>query len=85
MHTYKFRAETAWDIVELQKHLPLLKIKNISWTRPHTEFPYAEATLTIDLSIVEVRECMRKVTDGHRMIQTLMPLEEYTGAIKMNL
>ena len=44
-----------------------------------TGFPDQEATITTDLSILEVVAIMEKIPDSHVMIETITPEAEYTG------
>jgi hypothetical protein len=74
---YRFRAECQRDVNELCRLLN---------TQPHaitTEltagFPDVEAAIVIVLSLEQLRDVMRQVEDGHVMVQTVAPTQDYTG------
>ncbi len=75
--SYRFRAECRVDITKLQNRLPNLRY-NLSIV-PHAGVGDCEATLEIALPLEELRDVMRKVVDGHVMVQTLALTENYTG------
>jgi hypothetical protein len=76
MNRFKFRAECLEDVVNL-----LYRIKTKD-TEIHIKFfqvPDVEAVLATDLSLEEVIDQARAVTDGHVIVETVQPEEEYTG------
>jgi hypothetical protein len=80
---YKFRAECLIDIHSLFALLPKKKLiyYTLSPLKPGmASFPDMEANVEIeDMSIIELKDMMKKVEDGHVMWQTLALGEEYTG------
>jgi hypothetical protein len=76
-HVYRFRAECQHDVDELRCLLEA-KFKRITITN-EPPFPDVEVELEIGLSLEELRNEMRRVVDGHVMVQTVARREEYTG------
>jgi len=77
---YKFRAECQEDVLDLLILLPSGNIVD------HDFDPFDEASPDVEVEIElknttldELREIMTEVIDGHVMVQTVMPIEEYTG------
>jgi hypothetical protein len=76
MNRFKFRAECLEDVVNL-----LYRIKTKD-TEIHIKFfqvPDVEAVLTTDLSLEDVIDQARAVTDGHVIVETVQPEKDYTG------
>jgi hypothetical protein len=74
---YRFRAECEHDVDELRRLLGA-KFERITITNS-PPFPDVEVELKIGLSLEDLRDVMRRVDDGHVMIQTVAQSEEYTG------
>jgi hypothetical protein len=74
---YRFRAECQHDVDEL-RHLLGAKLDRITIINS-PPFPDVEVELEIGLSLEEIRDVMRRVVDGHVMVQTIARSEEYTG------
>ena len=74
---YRFRAECQHDVDELRCLLGA-RLDRITMTI-EPPFPDVEVELEIGLSLEELRDEMRRVVDGHVMVQTLARSEEYTG------
>jgi hypothetical protein len=74
---YRFRAECQPDVDELRRLLGA-KYDRITMTQ-WPPFPDVEVELEIGLSLEELRDVMRRVVDGHVMVQTVARSEEYTG------
>ena len=74
---YRFRAECLPDVDELMRLLGA-KFKKITIVIS-PPFPDVEAELEIGLDLTELRNVMRRVVDGHVMVQTVARTEEYTG------
>jgi hypothetical protein len=76
-NAYRFRAECQHDVDELRRILggkfDRITIAN---TPP---FPDVEVELEVELTLEELRDVMRGVVDGHVMLQTVAPYDEYTG------
>jgi hypothetical protein len=76
-HVYRFRAECQPEVDELRRLLGgrFDKITIVN----SAPFPDVEVELETDLSLEELRAVMRRVVDGHVMVQTLARRDEYTG------
>lgn len=73
---YRFRAECNHDVEELMKLIG----KNImSITRTRGALPDTYVEFSTSLSLAQIRNAMRKVVDGHVMLQTVALKEDYTG------
>jgi hypothetical protein len=79
INVFKFRAEGLCDVDELKKVLRK-RGKGIRMTIDE-EPPWIDVdvematTETLDM----IKDAMRKVQDGHVMLQTIAPKNEYTG------
>jgi len=71
---YKFRAECLHDIKLLMGLVLVSQFKIES-----TLFPDCTAEITTELSIADLKKAMRKIPDSHVMLETIAPLNEYTG------
>jgi len=76
---YKFRAECEADVDELIKLLGDEWGYEIKVTQKNPLFPDVEVEIISPLKIDEIQNLMRKVVDGHVMVQTIAPLDSYTG------
>jgi CHAT domain len=74
---YRFRAECQADVDELRRILGT-KIDKITIVNS-PPFPDVEIEVEVDLSLEELRDTMRRVADGHVMVQTVARNSEYTG------
>jgi hypothetical protein len=74
---YRFRAECKHDVDELRRLLGATLHRITSSNS--TPFPDDEVELESRLSLEELRVVMRRVVDGHVMVQTVARSEEYTG------
>jgi hypothetical protein len=74
---YRFRAECQADVDELRRTLGT-KIDKITIVNS-PPFPDVEVEVEVDLSLDELRDTMRRVVDGHVMVQTVARNSEYTG------
>jgi hypothetical protein len=74
---YRFRAECQADVDELRRLLST-KIDRITIVNS-PPFPDVEVEVEVDLSLEELRDTMRRVVDGHVMVQTVARNSEYTG------
>ena len=74
---YRFRAEGQADVDELHRLLGT-KIDRIT-TVNSPPFPDVEVEVEVDLSLEELRDTMRRVVDGHVMVQTVARHNEYMG------
>lgn len=73
---YRFRAECNHDVQEFLK-IAGKNIMEITVTRGSLPDTYVEFTST--MSLEKIRKSMRKVVDGHVMLQTVALKEDYTG------
>ncbi|AXK38526.1 hypothetical protein [Crenobacter cavernae] len=78
MAIYSFRAECQADVKRF--HQECLKVGLITalQAKPDDQFPDVEVELQTDASLEALRNVMRRVVDGHVMLQTLRecPLAE---------
>lgn len=74
---YRFRAECEADVDKLRQILGTMIDRITIINSP--PFPDVEVEIEVRLSIEELREAMRKVVDGHVMVQTVAPRDDYTG------
>lgn len=76
-NAYRFRAECQVEVDELRR---LIGIQMDRITIVNTApFPDVEVEIETSLSLNELRDLMRQVVDGHVMVQTVAPTDEYTG------
>jgi hypothetical protein len=82
METYKLRAEALIDIFNLTEDE-----RFIATEYEIKKEKFYDITFTFDsvLSLEEIVEIIHDVKDGHVMLYTIKPLEEYTGEIEVNL
>lgn len=78
MPKYKFRAETASDVYRLGEILGF-RVEAMSLRRPKADFADVEVELETWLTLEQLRDTMRRVKDGHVMLQTVQLPESYTG------
>jgi hypothetical protein len=78
MTSYTFRAELSLDAIRLfQVEGFLQNVNDFTITR---KYPFSNLVeFTSNLTIEQVRDYMKKVSDGHRMIQTLNYSDKYDG------
>jgi hypothetical protein len=74
---YKFRAECRHDYDCLLQILPTEPNNEV--IEPSDGFPDIEVEFDLNITIDKLRDLMREVEDGHVMVQTVMPIDEYTG------
>ena len=76
--TYSFRAECVLDVSALQTECERAKLSTFAHITPDEVFPDVEIELETDTDLEHLRSLMRKVQDGHVMVQTLRecPLKE---------
>jgi len=76
-HIFRFRAECEHDANEFRKTLgdQIKRIVKIN----ESPFPDTEVEISVSLSFEELRDAMRKVEDGHVMVQTVALKDKYTG------
>ncbi len=77
MKTFKFKAEAPVDVQTL-KYIMLHQMQSVK-VKDLYEGWDCEVTFETKLSIEQVKENMRLVEDSHVMIQTIQPIEKYTG------
>ena len=78
---YKFRAECQPDIDALFELIPSENI--VTWTvSPEFSAQYPDRVCEIELSgmmLEDLKRLMRKIPDGHVMLETVAELKNYTG------
>jgi len=82
MTAYKLRAECVQDILNFINQLVNHGIK-ANFGSINTL--YNELVFETKISRDEIMALIRKVEDGHVMLQTIQPLEKYTGARDWNI
>jgi hypothetical protein len=75
--SYRFRAECQADVDKLRQILGTRLDKITIVNSP--PFPDVEVEVEVDLSLEELQATMRRVVDGHVMVQTVARNNEYTG------
>ena len=73
---FKFRAECETDVNKLRKIMGRRCHKTV---KEIGCFPDTEVDLYTTMSLDDLRNEMRKITDGHVMLQTVALAEDYTG------
>jgi ribosome-associated translation inhibitor RaiA len=78
MNTYSFWAECEHDVDELRKVVKkkIERITKIIQVNPNF---HIEVEVETDMSLEVLRDEMRKVIDGHVMVQTVASKNQYTG------
>jgi hypothetical protein len=80
--TYKLRAASVIDALsfldEIQKQIKSYAINSMP---DHPELPSVELTFATELTIDEIRQALESVYEGHLMVDTVQPIEKYTGEI----
>lgn len=80
MTEYRFRAECIVDVESLQQVLAAEKVSFKMKIERDSVFPDAEVWIKAPTaSIDSLRGYMRRVVDGHVMVQTLALADDYTG------
>lgn len=83
MTTFKFRAECQHDIAMLRGVLKVTgtpaRVRMRRLTLAGAQMPDCEGIIHCDLTLRQVRALMRRVSDGHVMVQTVAPADAYTG------
>lgn len=76
---YKFRAETISDALFFCNSCPEGTLSNFE-SKIDKDFPDVEVSFSCaELDIDFLRRMAGRVDDGHVIVQTLQPLENYTG------
>jgi hypothetical protein len=75
--TYKLRAEGLNDFLAFLQNDMYFKMKY--FTIEPTGFPDVVVTFETSSSLSEIKEKLREVPDSHVMLQTVKPINEYTG------
>ena len=74
---YKLRAECAHDVEQFIK-----KMEGYTWNHKVMQikdFPDVEFTFDSEVNRERIKDILRMILDSHVMIETIKPLEEYTG------
>ncbi len=75
MNTYKFRAECVYDVYQFTR---LGHAENVMLAL-HNTLPDVEVTFETKMNLRNVKRLLAKVVDGHVMLETVAPVELYTG------
>jgi hypothetical protein len=75
--TYKLRAEGLNDFLAFLQQGMYMKIK--SFTVEPIGIPDVVVTFITDSSLSEIKSKLKKVPDSHVMLETVKPINEYTG------
>jgi hypothetical protein len=75
--TYKLRAEGLNDFLAFLQQGMYIKIK--SFTVEPIGIPDVVVTFITDSSLSEIKSKLKKVPDSHVMLETVKPINEYTG------
>lgn len=74
---YKFRSECEHDVNELRK---ILRYNFYTLTKTiHPYLPDTIVEIATSLTLKEIQDIIREITDGHVMLQTIALKENYTG------
>lgn len=78
MNVFSFRAECIDDVEKFLKEAEAVGITSPLKVVPDKTFPDCEVEIQSNQSLEYLREAMRRVTDGHVMVQTLrqVPLDK---------
>ena len=77
---YKFRAECIGDVKELLNKLPLEKMLKYNVIPDDLGLPDVEIEIEIlNYELDDYLNALRKIEDSHVMLQTILPIEKYTG------
>ncbi len=77
-HLYCYRAECSSDSDRLLELLPADELLHFTGTR--TRMPDQEVEIELrTFSLDQLRDVIRRVPDGHVMLQTVQPKHLYTG------
>lgn len=79
---YKLRAECLHDINALMAIMPFKEFKVIGMHAKGAWIPDVELEFTTPIGYRCVREAIASIPDCHVMLETLAPLESYTGERK---
>ena len=79
MTVYRFRAECMQDFIEFLKgSSKIIGFKKYLVTQDG-HYPDIEVELDADMPLEGLRDELRKVIDGHVMVQTIARADDYTG------
>lgn len=76
---YKLRAECNDDFNCLVQRLVSTPGFSLMGAVAEGPFPDVEATFKSKLDLEALRDIIRQIPDGHVMLQTLAPADQYTG------
>ena len=78
--TFRFRAEVPGDVVDLLEVIPAEHVIRFASVRGHDHLPGEECEImACGIGLEDLRDYCRQVVDGHVMVQTIQPIEDYTG------
>lgn len=80
MNIYKFRAECIGDVDRLTNLLMVANVKShMKINRGSNEFPDCEVVMRTDHVLNEIKAIIEKLPDGHVILETINPIDDYTG------
>ncbi len=80
MNTYKFRAECVSDVSKLIDLMVTENIKSsVQVVGNNRDFPDCEVVMQTDCDLNDIRSFIGKLTDGHVILETIKPIDDYTG------
>jgi hypothetical protein len=79
MTTYRFRAECLHDVTSfLANSIRKIGFQKYTFSQ-EGPFPDVEVELEADMGLEDLRMELRKIEDGHVMVQTINLKDQYTG------
>jgi hypothetical protein len=81
MEKFKFRAECLTDVFLFFNYCPEGSVKDIQYNSLDLieGYPDVEISLESKLKLSDFRQICSKIEDGHVMLQTIQPIDSYTG------
>ncbi len=73
-NTFKFRAECLYDVNAALKKVPCSKFKIEC-----NFLPDCTAEIETSYTLEQVKESLKRIIDGHVMLETIAPIAKYTG------
>lgn len=81
MRNYKMRAECAPDVkrfTQLMRDLPAA-LGSCTVIQPNPNFPDLEVEFESPLDLKQIKSVIRKIVDGHVMLETVQLAQNYNG------
>lgn len=74
-NVFKFRAECKTDGNKVKAKLDFIKFEESQWDG----YPDYNVVITTKMKFDEIQAVLRSIEDGQVMLQTIQPIESYTG------